>query len=189
MAGGPRGFGFGFPGGRGGGGDELETAAKALGMNADDLRTALEGGKTIAQVAKDKGVDVSKVIDALVADAKARITDLVNNGRPAMGGHDMGADAAAKVLGITPAQLRTALQGGKTIAQVAKDKGVDVSKVIAALVAEGTTRIDQAQAAGRLSATEATDAKQHLTQVVTDIVHGTRPPGGGPFGPDGPHHR
>ena len=94
-------------GGRGHRGEHLEAAATALGMTADDLRTELKAGTTIAQVAADRGVDVQDVIDALVAEAKehldeevasgehtqaeadaklaeitARITDRVNNGKP-----------------------------------------------------------------------------------------------------------
>ena len=42
----------------------------------------LKGGKTIAQVAQEQGVDVDTVIDAMVAPAKARITKFVNEGRP-----------------------------------------------------------------------------------------------------------
>src|SRR3954470_13222462 len=66
----------------GGGGVRLETAATALGITPEELRTELEAGKTIAQVANEKGVDVQKVIDALVAEATTRITDAVNNGLP-----------------------------------------------------------------------------------------------------------
>jgi hypothetical protein len=76
-------------GGRGKGGPSLDVAGFVLGLSADELRTELEAGKTIAQVATEKGVDVQKVIDALVADASTsateRITDIVNNGRPAGG--------------------------------------------------------------------------------------------------------
>jgi hypothetical protein len=109
----------GGPGGRGPGmghgGAGLDAAATALGITADELRTELQGGSTIAQVAAAKGVDVQTVIDAMVADAKthldqevasgehtqaeadqkladitARITDSVNNGMPARGDHGPG---------------------------------------------------------------------------------------------------
>ena len=102
-------------GGRhGGGGPGIAAAATALGMTETDLHTALESGQTLAQVAAAKGVDVQTVIDALVAEANAhidsevasgeitqaegdarkadvvqRVTDMVNNGRPA-GGHGPG---------------------------------------------------------------------------------------------------
>ena len=104
-------------GGRGGhgemgrGGPGLDAAAEALGITADELRTELESGQTIAKVATAKGVDVQTVIDAMVAQFKAhldeevasgehtqeeadqkladvteRITDSVNNGMPERGG-------------------------------------------------------------------------------------------------------
>ena len=42
----------------------LDTAATYLGMTTDDLATALKGGKTLAQVAGDKG----KTVDGLRLD-------------------------------------------------------------------------------------------------------------------------
>ncbi|HVW33034.1 MAG TPA: hypothetical protein VHL53_10885 [Acidimicrobiia bacterium] len=80
--GGPGGFGHGGPGHGGPGhGADLDAAAKALGMSADELRTALDSGKSLADVAKDKGVAVSKIIDALVADMKSHLDADVAAGR------------------------------------------------------------------------------------------------------------
>jgi hypothetical protein len=53
-----------------------------LGMTRDEIRTGLESGKSIADLAKEKGVNVQKVIDALVAEARTRITDMVNGKLP-----------------------------------------------------------------------------------------------------------
>src|SRR5205823_2511598 len=58
---------------RAAGGAELGVAATAIGITEDQLRTELKAGKTIAQVAQAHNVDVQKVIDALVADAKAKL--------------------------------------------------------------------------------------------------------------------
>ena len=73
-------------GGRHGRGANLDVAATAFGMTAADLKTELDAGKTIAAVATEKGVDVQKVIDALVADATSditqHITDMVNGVQP-----------------------------------------------------------------------------------------------------------
>jgi hypothetical protein len=51
----------------------LEAAAEALGMSKADLLAALKDGKSIAQVAEDQGIEVQTVVDALVADATARL--------------------------------------------------------------------------------------------------------------------
>ena len=75
-------------GGRHGGfrGEMLDTAATAIGITADELKTEIEAGKTIAEVAVENGKTAQDVIDALVATASAdltqRITDLVNGVRP-----------------------------------------------------------------------------------------------------------
>ena len=68
-------------------GAHLETAASVIGVTADDLKTALQNGQSIADVATANGVDPQAVIDALVAEASSnltqRITDMVNGVRPA----------------------------------------------------------------------------------------------------------
>src|SRR3954447_2837385 len=166
-----------------GGGLNLETAASALGMSVEDLRTELESGKTVAQVAGEKSVDVQTVIDALVADATTRITDAVNNGvphppegGPHAGGRGVGLDAAATALGISQDELRTDLESGKTIAQVAGEKGVDVQTVIDALVADASSHLDQAVADGKITADEAASRKAELPTRIADFVNNGGPP-------------
>jgi uncharacterized protein (DUF433 family) len=146
----------------------LKAAADALGLSVKDLATELRGGKTIAQVAQEKTVDLNKVIDAMVAaavnngrdEAKARdaITKFVNEGRPAGDHgrhprlrHAVGTelDAAAQALGMDRSALVQELKDGKTIAQVAQDQGVEVDKVIDAMVAPVKDRITKFVNEGR----------------------------------------
>jgi hypothetical protein len=136
----------------------LVAAADALGVNARELAEALRSGKTLADIAQEKNVDVDAVIDAMVAaavangrdEAKAReaITKFVNEGRPDGYGHHrarraVGAelDAAAGALGMERSALVQELRDGKTIAEVAQEKGVDVDTVIDAMVAPVRERI------------------------------------------------
>ncbi|MBX3315034.1 MAG: hypothetical protein KF906_12015 [Actinobacteria bacterium] len=59
----------------------LTVAADTLGMTEDELRTALrEDGKTLAEVAEAQGVDRQTLVDALVADANARLAEKVADG-------------------------------------------------------------------------------------------------------------
>lgn len=86
--------GMGRPGmGRHRGGPGLDVAATALGLTNDELRTELQAGKTIADVATAKGVDLQKVIDAMVAEATTHITDMVNGVKPAPPADQEGAPA------------------------------------------------------------------------------------------------
>lgn len=56
-------------------------AAEALGMTAEELRTALRDGQSIADVAEAQGVDLDDVIAAIVAEASERLDTAVENGR------------------------------------------------------------------------------------------------------------
>jgi len=60
----------------------LAAAAEAIGITTTELQTAVKSGQTIAEVAEANGKSVQSVIDALVAQATAditeHITDMVN---------------------------------------------------------------------------------------------------------------
>src|SRR6478752_1748379 len=60
---------------RGGGGVDLEVAAKTLGLSTEELRTQLQDGKSLADIAKAQGVDKQKLIDALVAAGEKRLDE------------------------------------------------------------------------------------------------------------------
>lgn len=59
----------------------LSVAATAIGVTEADLRTELEAGKSIAQVAEANNVEVEKVVAALVAERKEHIAAHVTEGK------------------------------------------------------------------------------------------------------------
>ncbi|RME48673.1 MAG: hypothetical protein D6791_02725 [Chloroflexi bacterium] len=78
----PKAFGFhGWGRGAGCGGlcgqAGLEAAAEALGMTADELSTQLWGGKTLADLADEAGVDLQDVRDAVDAACQQAIRDAI----------------------------------------------------------------------------------------------------------------
>jgi hypothetical protein len=91
----------------------------------------------------------------------------------------------AKAIGISEADLQTALDGGQTVAAVAKAHNVAVQTVIDALVADGQSELAADVTAGRLTQAQADAQKAQVTQRATDQVNGTMtggPMGGGPGG-------
>jgi hypothetical protein len=96
--------GKGGPGMMGGRGENLSDLATKLGMSEADLKTALDGGKTIQEIAKEKGV-------TLPAPSM-------------MGGRGPNLANLATKLGMSEADLQAALDSGKTIQQIAEEKGV-----------------------------------------------------------------
>jgi polyhydroxyalkanoate synthesis regulator phasin len=85
-------------------GKHLSAAAKAIGIDETALRDALRSGKTIAQVAQDHGVDVQKVIDALVGDLKTNIAAEVASGHITQAQAD-------KILADAPAHISDLVNG------------------------------------------------------------------------------
>jgi hypothetical protein len=65
--------------GFGGPGERLDAAAEVIGITADELKTELEAGKSIAQVAEAHDVDPQDVIDALVAKGMERLKEMEAN--------------------------------------------------------------------------------------------------------------
>lgn len=102
-------------------------------------------------------------------------------GRPNLG-------VIAGAIGIDEAALRTELQSGKTIAEVAQAHGVDAQKVIDALVADLKTHLAADVAAGRITQAQADEKLANAPARIADFVNGKFPPGGphGPHGPGGP---
>lgn len=107
-------------------------------------------------------------------------------GGPGHGRGGKGLDAAATALGMTADELRTELQSGKTIAQVAEAKGVPTQTVIDAIVADMNAHFDEELAAGEHTQAEIDQRKAEAAQRATDMVNGTMPAKGeGRGGPGG----
>ena len=76
----------------------LETAAGAIGIEPADLRDALMGGQSMAEVAETNGVEPQVVIDALVAETEAKIAEKVEEGRiDQQQADDFAANAAERI--------------------------------------------------------------------------------------------
>src|SRR5438093_10235750 len=174
----------------------LATTATYIGITEADLRTALQTGQTLAQIAVAHGKTRDGLIAALSAEATKQITTAVDQpgtnvsgpgGRGEPGFRTFNDEAAAATyIGITEADLRTKLQAGQTLAQIATAAGKTRDGLIAALVADGNTKIEAALAAGKITAAQATAQKASLTTRVTAQVDATRPAGGPGFPGRGP---
>lgn len=143
--------------------------------------------------APDRGARLREVLQSLVDDGTITATqaDAVaehlatsmpiggggHGGHGRHGGFGAGGQVVADALGIDVDTLRSELQAGKTIAEIAGEQGVDVQAVIDALVAEATERVGEAVTDGRLTQEEADARLADLTTRITDRVNN-----GGPLG-------
>jgi len=93
-----------------------------------------------------------------------------------IGGHNEAVSdtsVVAKAIGISEADLLAALQGGQTVAAVAKAHNVNLQVVIDALVADGQSELDAAVKAGTITQAQADAEKANLLQRATDQANGS----------------
>ena len=169
------------------------------GAQATTSTTTAASSTTAPQIDRSKGL--SDALQTLVdnatitsaqRDAVVKQLASVTGGRGGFGGPggDHGGDHGpkgmnnhaedlAKTLGMTAADLRTELQGGKSLADVARAHNIDPQTVVASETAE----IDADLAAGTITQAQADTRKADVTARSQAIVNGTVVPGGpGGFG-------
>ena len=66
---------------RGGPSDSMDDIAELLGMTRDEIWAERVQGKTLADLAKEKGVDTQELVDALVASQKTMLDQAVTDNR------------------------------------------------------------------------------------------------------------
>jgi len=103
-------------------------------------------------------------------------------------GPGKGAEAVATALGITVEELKTELSSGKSIADVAKAKNVDIAKVIAAMTAQMKAHLDEEVTSGKHTQAEADAKLAEFTTRATEMVNKVGgPQAGHKGGPGGKH--
>jgi len=192
--------------GRGPGGPPGPAAiASYLGLTPAQLREQLRSGKTLAQIAVAQGKTVAGLEDAIYKDVQAHLDQAVTNGRltsaqeqtmlaglkahlddivnhsgpptgmPGRGAPRFGA-AVASYLGLTPAELRTQLRSGHSLAQIATAQGKTVAGLKAAILAAAKTQLDKAVTAGKLTAAQEQTLLDRLAAHIDELVNRTGPP-------------
>jgi polyhydroxyalkanoate synthesis regulator phasin len=158
----------------------VNDAAAQLGVQPQALSNALKK-------ALENRVDAAVADGRLTKEQGDALKQRIESGQAPLfglgggpGGHDRGGhlgdlDAAASYLGFTEDQLRTQLQSGKTLADVAKAQGKSVDGLIDALVAATKKDLDDAVADGRLTKAQADRILADMKQRITDRVNGKLP--------------
>lgn len=170
----------------------ISDAAKQLGIPPAKLSSALEQAleKRVAAVAagrlsKAQGDELKRRIEANGFPLAAPPFGGHGFGHDGFGHHGFrGLDAAASYLGLSEGALRTQLESGKTLAQVAKDQGKPVDGLVAALKAGLEIHLDEAVADGRLTQAQEDQILAAADGRLTDMVNGhfPGPPPDGRFG-------
>ena len=170
----------------------LNDAASRLGVEVSELEAALEEAFA-ARI--DAAVAAGKLTQERADRMKERLEE---RGLPLFGGPGHGPHghvfvhsrlaAAASYLGLTQAELRQAMRGGQTLAELATAQGKTVDGLKEAMVADATEHLNAAVADGRLTEEQKQRILENLPERIDALVQGELPPP--PRGPgrdgDGP---
>lgn len=147
-------------------GDQLRTAFKAELTSRIDAAVAAgkltpeQGAKLKERVANAKGLGIG-ARRAFTQKHKALVARIVRVNRLHL---------AAKYLGMTPKEIRTARQDGQSLAQIATSKGKSVDGLVAAIVAPAKARAAKAVSNGRLTQQRADELIARLTERAQALV-------------------
>jgi uncharacterized protein YidB (DUF937 family) len=179
----------------------LETAATTLGMTNDELLAEMQAGKTLGQLADEKGVSRDALVKAMKDAMKAAVDQAVAEGRitqeqadefkaridqreidldksfgagrPGGRGGTLGRgialDAAATTLGLSTDELLTEMRAGKTLGQLADEKGVNRDALVEAIKDALKQQVDKAVEEGRLTQEKADELKARIDQREIDL--------------------
>jgi hypothetical protein len=166
----------------------LNDAAKRLNVTPAQLESALQGAyadRIDAAVAAGKITkEQGEAMKQRSAQGGLPLFGGGHRGGPGHGG-PMSMAAAAGYLGLTEAELHTQLESGKTLAQIAKDKGKTVAGLEKAITDEAKKKLDAAVKAGTITQAQADEMLSRLTDHLDDMVNGTFGRG---MHPDGDGH-
>ncbi|MGH2459337.1 MAG: hypothetical protein ACRDIY_10780, partial [Chloroflexota bacterium] len=136
-------------------GQTLAQIAQAHGKSASDLTTFLTAQlKTRLDKAVSGGKLTSQQETTMLNNASTRFDKLINSkfqpmgkrGRPGMTGPGFGGpdlSIVAQTLGMQPKDVRTELQNGKTLAQIAQEHGKTSTDLENVILASVKTRLDK----------------------------------------------
>jgi hypothetical protein len=163
----------------------MNDVAKRLNVTPDQLKAALKGA---SEDQIDAAVAAGKITkaqgDAMKQRAAQGETPYFGGGHHGGFGHHgpMSMTAVASYLGLTEAELHTQFESGKTLAQIAKDKGKTVDGLKQAITAEAKTSLDAAVKAGTITQAQADAMLTQMTAHLDDMINGV-----GPMHGDGDH--
>lgn len=181
-----------------------------LKIDGVTLTAELKAGKTMAAIAKERGISeqelksfiinqrtkridegvkagrvTSEQADKMKGMFEQRVSDMINGKVPMhRGHHGMFANKEMlTLLKIDAETMKNELKAGKTLAAIANERGVSEQELKDFMVSSIAQRIDKGVESGRISTEKADQMKANLEQRVSDMINGKGPKLGYKHGP------
>lgn len=175
-----------------------------LKLDQEAFRSEMRAGKTLAEVAKERGVAEQQLKDVIIkqmteridagvkagkltaekadkikANMDQRVSEQINRKGP-MKGHfqhrrHMDNSELLALLKMDAETFRTEIKSGKSLADIAKERGVSEKQLKEVMIKQMTERIDASVKAGRLSEEKAAEMKSRMETHIDDMIAGKKP--------------
>ncbi len=168
--------------GRGAVGEEV---LELLKLDKDAYREKAKSGLTLGEIADQQDVSRDSLKSALTAAYNRQLEerkqqfaeglDAMIDAKPHTGGelgHKGDLTAIAEALGLTADELKAQLKEGKSLADVAGDKGIDVQKLVDAQKTAIEKRVGEALQAGEITQEQADKRLAEAGEQAERIVNG-----------------
>jgi len=183
----------------------INDLAEFLGISREELTGSLQSGKTIVQIAAEKGISEQQLVDFMaekyserieqkVADGKITaeqadklkqsMADRIKNDLNRTGtqmGRGMGyIEELAGFIGISKEDLLAARRSGKSMVQIAGEKGITEQQLVDHMMVKFSSKIDQKAADGKITAEQEEQLKQSMAELIKACLNSTDPCPKGP---------
>lgn len=160
-----------------------------LKLDESAFKEKLKQGKTIAQIAEEQGISRDQLKKTMISSYNEALDEQKQNyanhldqwidskvePSKAWGGRKvfkLDLSGVSKELGMTDADLKKALEEGKTLADLARDKGVNVQKLIDIQLSQLLKKADEQLSAGKITKEQYEQRKAKLTEMLTNMANG-----------------
>mgnify|MGYP000164939826 FL=1 len=152
----------------------LASVATALNMSEADIRTQLDSGKSLADIATAQNVSVQSVIDAVVADMKAHVATEVASGEITQTEADakladVVAHATDMVNGVRPAGMPEGMAGGMGGRGPSPESITAIAKVLNVTEAQLQTEVQSGKSLADIAAAQNVSVQSVIDAVVKQM--------------------
>lgn len=152
-----------------------EKLAANLGIDVRDLEEALKkAGQDALDEAVNRGILTPDRAERLKQAPQRwlgkswRCLDRGGSGPGSQTGPAYILNSVASALGLSPEELREALKGGRSLAELAEEKGISVEELKQRIIQQAETLLNSAVAEGKITAERASEILEKLRSIDVD---------------------
>lgn len=151
--------------------------ADSLSLKVEELDEKLEAGMALSEIAEEQGVPAEEVLDRIQGSIKEVKGEARGKVEDARGARDLLVDhygeikeTVAEELGLSVEEMEEELTGGKTVKELAGERGVSVDRLVEAANSRVAEIVDRGVADGEISEEMAERIESRLAERILERI-------------------